>query len=143
MHVATSAAIIEPSIRFDVEVHLKTFGEPGATDRLNCVASARMTAMISGQDRTRKLAAAALAGAFALAACGAGDSGESSGESSGEAAGAAVEVADAVAIDPVADLETNLLPDLVVDNLNDDNKVNLRNYGVGDKPILLWMWAPH
>jgi len=139
MHVATSAAIIEPSIRFDVEVHLKTFGEPGATDRLNCVASARMTAMISGQDRTRKLAAAALAGAFALAACGAGDS----GESSGEAAGAAVEVADAVAIDPVADLETNLLPDLVVDNLNDDNKVNLRNYGVGDKPILLWMWAPH
>ena len=35
------------------------------------------------------------------------------------------------------------LPDLVVDNLNEDNKVNLRNYGVGDKPILLWMWAPH
>jgi len=28
-------------------------------------------------------------------------------------------------------------------DLNDDNKVNLRSYGAGDKPILLWMWAPH
>jgi hypothetical protein len=52
-------------------------------------------------------------------------------------------VADVVAVEPGADLATNLLPDLIVDNLNDDNKVNLRNYGVGDKPILIWMWAPH
>jgi hypothetical protein len=76
---------------------------------------------------------------LAFMACG-GDGGESE---SAEADLPAVEVADAVAIDPAADLATNLLPDLVVDNLNDDNKVNLRNYGVGDKPILLWMWAPH
>jgi hypothetical protein len=54
-----------------------------------------------------------------------------------------VVVADAVAVEPGADLASNLLPDLIVDNLNDDNKVNLRNYGVGDKPILIWMWAPH
>ena len=83
---------------------------------------------------------AAVAAALVLAACG----GDGAGEPD---AGAddlpAVQVADAVAIDPAADLATNLLPDLVVDNLNDDNKVNLRNYGVGDKPVLLWMWAPH
>ena len=78
---------------------------------------------------------------FAFVACG-GD-GEGGESSSAEGDLPAVEVADAVAIDPAADVATNLLPDLVVDNLNDDNKVNLRNYGVGDKPILLWMWAPH
>ena len=54
-----------------------------------------------------------------------------------------VQVADEVAVDPATDLPTNLLPDLVVDNLNDDNKVNLRNYGAGDKPVLIWLWAPN
>ena len=85
----------------------------------------------------RKFAALAAAGALALAACGGEDS----------AADASAEpravVADAVSIDPATDVATNLLPDLVVDNLEDDNKVNLRNFGAGDKPILLWMWAPH
>ena len=78
---------------------------------------------------------------LAFVACGGDGGGDESG--SAEADLPAIEVADAVEIDPAADLATNLLPDLVVDNLNDDNKVNLRNYGVGDKPILLWMWAPH
>ncbi len=54
-----------------------------------------------------------------------------------------MQVADDIVIDPTFDIVSNQLPDLVVDNLNDDNKVNLRNYGAGDKPILLWMWAPH
>ena len=85
------------------------------------------------------MASAALAGALALAACGGG-----AGESDSAASDLpSVQIADAVTIDPAADLATNLLPDLVVDNLNDDNKVNLRNYGVGDKPLLIWMWAPH
>ncbi len=91
--------------------------------------------------RRSRFAAATLAGAFALAACGGGDSADSGGNAASELP--AVQVADEVAIDPAADLASNLLPDLVVDNLNDDNKVNLRNYGVGDKPVLLWMWAPH
>lgn len=89
------------------------------------------------QSRIR-LTAAAAAAAFAVVACGGSENVESSGEDV-----STVEITDAVAVDPAADLATNLLPDLVVDNLNDDNKVNLRNYGVGDKPILLWMWAPH
>ena len=102
---------------------------------------ARMLLMTTRRSRSGKLAAATLAGAFALAACGGGDGTDSGGDAA--SALPAVEVPDAVAVDPAADLATNLLPDLVVDNLNDDNKVNLRNYGVGDKPILLWMWAPH
>ena len=81
-----------------------------------------------------------IAAMLAFVACGGDGSGETSGD---EGEPPAVVVADVVAVDPAADLATNLLPDLVVDNLNDDNKVNLRNYGVGDKPILLWMWAPH
>jgi len=91
--------------------------------------------------RSGQLAAATLAGALALSACGGGDSGDSRTDAAGGLP--AVLVADAVAVESGADLATNLLPDLVVDNLNDDNKVNLRNYGVGDKPILIWMWAPH
>jgi hypothetical protein len=93
------------------------------------------------RSRSGKLVAATLAGAFVLAACGGGDSSDSGGDSASDLP--AVVVADAVAVEPGADLASNLLPDLIVDNLNDDNKVNLRNYGVGDKPILIWMWAPH
>jgi len=91
--------------------------------------------------RGARFAAATAVAAFTLAACGGGESTDVGGEAASDLP--AVVVADAVAVDPAADLATNLLPDLVVDNLNDDNKVNLRNYGVGDKPILLWMWAPH
>jgi hypothetical protein len=89
------------------------------------------------------MAAATLAGAFALAACGGGESTDSDAGAGAASELPAVQVADEIVIDPAADLASNLLPDLVVDNLNDDNKVNLRNYGVGDKPVLLWMWAPH
>ncbi len=90
------------------------------------------------RSRSGKLVAATLAATFSLAACGSGDV-------VGDAASGlpAVVIADVVAVEPGADLASNLLPDLVVDNLNDDNKVNLRNFGVGDKPILIWMWAPH
>jgi hypothetical protein len=97
--------------------------------------------MSNRRSRSGKLVAAALAGAFALAACGGGDSGDSGGDAASDLR--AVVVADVLVVEPGADLATNLLPDLVVDNLNDDNKVNLRNFGVGDKPILIWMWAPH
>lgn len=97
---------------------------------------ARMSAMNSNRSRA---AALTIVGALALVACGGGDDGGGDADS-GEPA---VVVADEVALDPALDVATNLLPDLVVDNLNDDNKVNLRNFGTGDKPILFWMWAPH
>jgi len=31
----------------------------------------------------------------------------------------------------------------VVDDVGAGNKVNLRNVAPADKPILLWMYAPH
>ena len=74
-------------------------------------------------------------------ACGGGGNGDSGGAAVSDLP--AVVVADVLAVEPGADLASNLLPDLIVDNLNDDNKVNLRNYGVGDKPVRIWMWAPH
>ena len=92
---------------------------------------------MASQRSVRQTTGVVAVAVLALAACGGSESGGAS-----ELPPAAA-VADVTEIDPAADLATNLLPDLVVDNLNDDNKVNLRNYGVGDKPVLLWMWAPH
>lgn len=90
------------------------------------------------ESRRTRYAAATVAAAFALAACGGGDSG-----SSAEPTEQLPAVADDVALRPESDIATNLLPDLVVDNLNEDNKVNLRNIVPSDRPIVLWMWAPH
>lgn len=42
-----------------------------------------------------------------------------------------------------AEIETNLLPSVVVDDLTNDRKVNFRNLVPQDKPVLLWMYAPH
>ena len=78
-----------------------------------------------------------MAGALALAACGGG------GGDTAEPSEPLPAVADDVALRPESDIATNLLPDLVVDNLNDDNKINLRNIVPSDRPIVLWMWAPH
>ena len=63
-----------------------------------------------------------------------------SGATLGDATGAALIGA---SDQPVAATPQIRLPDLVVDNLKDDNKVNLRNYGAGDKPVLIWLWAPN
>ena len=44
---------------------------------------------------------------------------------------------------PAAEIETNRFPDLVVDDVGRGKKVNLRNLIPADKPVLLWMYAPH
>lgn len=112
-------------------------------------------------------------GALALAACGGGsDSGadgsgdavsgagssvptdRASSNSSGEqippdaaqdAAPTGAGVVDLVGPDVIesADIETNLLPSVVLDDVSTGRKVNFRNLVPQDKPILLWMWAPH
>jgi hypothetical protein len=46
-------------------------------------------------------------------------------------------------LDPAADTAANTLPDLVVDDVGEGTRVNLRNAAPNDTPILLWMWAPH
>jgi hypothetical protein len=106
------------------------------------------------QTTRSRVVSAALAGAFVLAACGGG--GDSDGaaasedsSSAGNDAGAATEVesvpapADELSVAPESDIETNVLPDVVVDNVTLGNQVNLRNVSPSDKIQLVWMWAPN
>lgn len=99
------------------------------------------------QTTRSRVVSATLAGAFVLAACGGGGDSDTGGDSS-SAANETEEVAevaatpDEVAVDPESDIESNILPDVVVDNLTLNNKVNLRNVIPSDKVVLLWMWAP-
>ncbi|MEM9039304.1 MAG: hypothetical protein AAGD33_05350 [Actinomycetota bacterium] len=46
-------------------------------------------------------------------------------------------------VDAAADVESNLLPSVVVDDLQTGAKVNFRNVAPQNLPILLWMYAPH
>jgi hypothetical protein len=36
-----------------------------------------------------------------------------------------------------------VLPDLVVDDVGAGAKVNLASLAPSQRPVLLWMWAPH
>jgi hypothetical protein len=110
----------------------------------------------------RRFAAGAVGAALALAACGGGSDSSGSGADAGDplpdvevddspsddgAAPAAVGAGyvDLVGPDviPGAEIDTNLLPSVVVDDLTNDRKVNFRNLVPQEKPVLLWMWAPH
>jgi hypothetical protein len=108
-----------------------------------------MINMTTSRARSVKLAAGVLAGTLVLVACGGGDEGASGDSDGGETNVARIEGevqapvgVDEIAIRPESDIPTNLLPDLVGDNLTSDAKVNLRNIVPNDLPILLWMWAP-
>ena len=87
----------------------------------------------------RRTAAALLAGGLLLAACGGGDD-SSSDASTGTEVAAPPDVTE---LDPAADTPTNQLPDVIVDDLINGNKVNLRNFAPADTVLLVWMWAPH
>ena len=111
----------------------ETFGEPvgsgGGVDHTEWM-------RIHGSGR-RRLAAVAVGSALVLAACGGNDS-------SSEPPGSTLPPPpDAVELDPTADTAANQLPDVVVDDVIAGNKVNLRNVAPTDRPILLWMYAPH
>ena len=97
--------------------------------------------------RSRRVVAAAVAGAFLLAACGggddAGDAGEASAEDADDGAGGSEQSVDQLEVDPASDIATNVLPDVVLDDVGAGNKVNLRNVVPSDEPVLIWMWAPN
>lgn len=95
--------------------------------------------MTTLRSRRSRLGAAAFASALLLAACGGGDSADSADPSGSTLAPAP----DETELDPAADMVANQLPDVVVDDIGRGNKVNVRNLAPADKPILLWMWAPH
>ena len=49
----------------------------------------------------------------------------------------------AEALSATSDIASNPLPDLLVDDIRRRTKVNLRNVFPADRPVLIWMWAPH
>lgn len=46
-------------------------------------------------------------------------------------------------MNPESQIATNVLPDLIVDDIGRFKKVNLRNVFPAERPVLMWMWAPH
>jgi hypothetical protein len=102
------------------------------------------------QTTRSRVVSTALAGAFLFAACGGGgdsSGGDDSSSADSEPAEARAEAIpatpDEMAVAPESEIETNILPDVVLDNVTLSNKVNLRNVIPSDKVVLLWMWAPH
>ena len=78
-----------------------------------------------------------------LAARGGGNDGDSGAESGGSAEPPTPAPPDDFIVDPESNIDINVLPDLVVDNVSLGNKVNLRNTFPAEQPVLLWMYAPH
>ena len=81
-----------------------------------------------------------------LAACGSGDDSGSGDAASSDNGSEAVDTPappDEVEVTPEAEAATNQRPDVMVDDLIAGNQVNVRNLAPNDKPILLWMYAPH
>ena len=96
----------------------------------------------------RRLAAGAAALALLAGACGGDPDEPTAEEAAAEQAAADAALADAIDLggeegDPAFDTESNLFPDLVVDDVSRSKKVNLRNIVQNDKPLLVWMYAPH
>lgn len=46
-------------------------------------------------------------------------------------------------VQPEAQFEGNPFPNLVVDDIGKDARVNIANILPSDRPVLLWAWAPH
>lgn len=46
-------------------------------------------------------------------------------------------------VQPNAQFDANPFPDLVVDDIGKDARVNIKNILPSDRPVLLWAWAPH
>lgn len=119
--------------------------------------------MRSSLSTRRRVTAGLVASTLLLAACGGSDDASESGSGealpqvddasdgepadadSGAAAPASATAVDLVGADvlPESDVESNRLPSVVVDDVNTGRKVNFRNLVPQEKPILLWMYAPH
>jgi hypothetical protein len=103
-----------------------------------------------------RLAAGTAVAALAVSACGSGDEGGDAGSEASTGgtvvdpppASAPEDATDGAApvagvdlgteeVDPASDVATNPLPDLVVDDVRRDAKVNLRNLLPAERPVLL------
>ncbi len=92
------------------------------------------------RSKRSRVVGALLAGGFVVGACGGSDD---DGGSAEPAADTQPAPPDELALQPESDIGSNVLPDLIVDNVSDGNKVNLRNTFPADQPVLIWMYAPH
>ncbi len=81
----------------------------------------------------RRLAALAAGTILIVAACGDGDGSSVTAPSSTSSPAAA---------DPPAEV-VEPLPDVSVQDVGAGTQVNLASLLPADRPILLWMWAPH
>jgi ABC-type Fe3+-citrate transport system substrate-binding protein len=108
--------------------------------------------------RSTRALAVAVVGVLLLTACGGSDGDGAAADDDVAEPGAPAETAAESAsdttsvdgvdlggadVDPASEIDSNLFPDLVVDDVTREKKVNLRNVVPSDKPVLLWMWAPH
>ncbi len=92
----------------------------------------------------RRHFAGLVAGGAVLAACGSDSDGDNAASEPAATDGPeGTAPPDDFIVDPESNIDTNVLPDLVVDNVSDGNKVNLRNTFPAEQPVLLWMYAPH
>lgn len=46
-------------------------------------------------------------------------------------------------LSPASDFAENILPKIQVDDIRRGTKINLANIFPAERPVLLWMWAPH
>jgi len=112
------------------------------------------------RQRSRRLVLLAAGASIVLAACGGGDgedadalpSAETPADAESDASTAPVDPTQLLptqvdligeAVQPSSEIESNLLPAVVLDDVTTGRKVNFRNLVPQDKPILLWMYAPH
>jgi hypothetical protein len=88
---------------------------------------------------TRPLAPLALAAAFVLlaAACGGG------GADTGAQPAAAPADGEAQAVGPAAPGADGPLPAVDVVDVESGATVSLTSYNTGQRPLLVWFWAPH
>ncbi len=102
-----------------------------------------MAAMFRGRTSARRLGVVAVAGVLVLAACGGDDDAGGTQLPAAESPDFLGRDLGGEAVAAESDIPTNQFPDLVIDNVSTGTKVNLRNVVPSDRPILLWMYAPH
>ena len=102
-----------------------------------------MAPMFGGRTSARRVGVAAVVGVLVLAACGGRDDEGGTQLPAAESPGFLGRDLGGESVAAESEIPTNQFPDLVIDNVSTGTKVNLRNVVPSDRPILLWMYAPH
>jgi len=88
--------------------------------------------------RRRAIAGALAVGALAIAGCGRGSTGVSTG------AGAPTQSSvSPTSGTPTPGVANGALPHVLVNDVGAGAKIDLASVATGDRPLLVWFWAPH